>query len=229
MTRTRRLLLALLILCAALLAWPSDAQATTPEHCRIDFGHCLDNARGILAVQRCQAALATCQSSTEPAPPCFIELPTANRIWHVRPDAIEAYAAGDSGLRVKLTSGTRLRVILDLEVFRERLSNRCGTYPSIPANPPATQGFVFDLAQDIVQHLAGDEERLARWVSNILLEATDRGFLEIDPDLADDIGAWIALGLRLMSQADDVTIHELADWVDDGVALIQRHRLSRVS
>ena len=228
MTRTRRLLLALLILTASLLAWPSDAQGT-PDHCRSDFDHCLDNARGILAVQQCQAALANCQSATEPAPPCFIELPTANRIWHVRPDAIEAYAFGDAGLRLQLSNGTRLRVDLDLEVLLERLRDRCGTQSNLPSNPQASQGFVLDLAQDIVQHLAGDEERLARWVSSILLEATDRGFLEIDPDLADDIGAWIALGLRLMSQADDVTIHELADWVDDGVALIQRHRLGRVS
>ena len=233
MIRAKRLAFILLALAGVFCALPATATDTTFERCRDDFGICLDAAQGIQAVQVCQLAFETCRATCEaepakPAPPCFVELPAAGifqRTWHVQPEAITAFALDDDVVLVEVASGLRLRVALDLPTFLERLHTNCGNQPVLEGGPPTTQGFVFDIAQDIVGHLAGDEERIARWVSTILLEASERGYVDISFELANDLGEWIATGVALVTQ-EDVTLHELTEWVDNGVALIQRHRAS---
>ena len=233
MIRAKRLAFALLILAAALCAFPANANDADFERCRDDFGTCLDAAQGIRAVQVCQLAFENCRAAceaepTKPAPPCFVELPAAGifqRTWQVQPEAITAFALDDDVVLVELSSGLRLRVALDLGTFLERLHTSCSNPPALEGGPPTTQGFVFDIAQDIVGHLAGDEERIAHWVSTILLEASERGYVEISFELANDLGEWIATGVALVTR-EDVTLQELAEWVDNGVALIQRHRAS---
>lgn len=107
-----------------------------------------------------------------------------------------------------------LQLSLTADQLRRLLLVDC----SSPTPTIEPQGFLLDLTRRAATRAFEDEARTARWVTGLLLEATDRHLITLDPDLAERLGLWLAHGLALTTR-DDLTVDELVQWIAEGAEL----------
>ena len=107
-----------------------------------------------------------------------------------------------------------LQLSLTADQLRRLLQVDCAS--QTPTIEP--QGFLLDLTRRAATRAFEDEARTARWVTDLLLEASDRHLITLDPDLAERLGLWLAHGLALTTR-DDLTVDELVQWIAEGADL----------